>query len=595
MEGDTMKRFLIPVVPGLIILVLAGCSPGVTEKTVAYASQPWPPQVWTSAPPQGSPFEPSRDIRGIAFTHNFTAYTDADTWYPSWASDGNMYSGWTDGEIGEESCHSSGGGRARTGNARITGDDPLSLTIESLGSEPASALPYSGRYPSANLVHDGVWYYGTYCVDFDLSKPEYRDLYSWAICGPLPGFRISTDYGKTWTPSPLSPDRPLFPESGKDGRQVKMGTPHFVDFGRNLEHSPDGKAYLVGHGATDADPTPRIAGNSWIAGDAVYLARVTPSPKNINDLGAYEFFAGRGAEGGPVWSRDFADIRPLLAWDDRMGCATITYNAPLRKYLMCVTDGWPGVEDMNSYILEADEITGPYRMITFMNKFGRQGYFLNFPSKFISADGRTAWLAYSANFHKSYFGNRTAAEPLGSRYAWTLQEVKLVDGAADISGAAGSGQPAADPLKSENNVALRARVNVSSVHKKNKPFTELIEYFGEGAVDGIVDLNDKINAHEWVSLGERQTAMIRLSWDSPQTVRRVWLFDRSDPADQITSGVLLFSDGSVVRVGPLPNDARACKELSFPPKTVTWVVFAVDTVSEGTVNAGLSEIAVFRN
>jgi hypothetical protein len=590
-----MKRFPIPLAPGLIILVLAGCSPGITEKTIAYASQPWPSRIWKSEPPQGCPFEPSRDIRGIAFTHSSTAYTDADTWYPSWASDGNMYSGWTDGEIGEESCHSSGGGRARTGNARITGDDPLSLTVESLGSEPASALPYGGRYPSANLVHNGVWYYGTYCVDFDLSKPEYRDLYSWAICGPVPGFRISIDYGKTWTPSPLSPDRPLFPESGKDGRQVKMGTPHFVDFGRNLEHSPDGKAYLVGHGALDGDPTPRIAGNSWIAGDAVYLARVTPSPKNINDLRAYEFFAGQGADGRPVWSRDFADIQPLLTWNDRMGCATITYNAPLRKYLMCVTEGWPGVEDMNSYILEADEVTGPYRMITFMNKFGRQGYFLFFPSKFISADGRTAWLSYSANFHKAYFGNRTAADPMGSRYAWTLQEVKLLDDSMGISGPAGSGQPPGDPMKSENNVALRARVNVSSVHKKNKPFTELIEYFGEGAVDGIVDLNARINAHEWVSRGERETAMIRLSWDSPQTVRRVWLFDRPESGDHITSGVLLFSDGSSVLVGELPNDAKACKELSFPPKTVTWVVFAVDAVSKKTANTGLAEMAVFRD
>jgi hypothetical protein len=278
-----------------------------------------------------------------------------------------------------------------------------------------------------------------------------------------------------------------------------------------------------------------------------------------------------------------------------MGCTTITYNAPLRKYLMCVTDGWPGVEDMNSYILEADEITGPYRMITFMNKFGRQGYFLNFPSKFISADGRTAWLAYSANFHKAYFGNRTAAEPLGSRYAWTLQEVKLLDGDMDISGPAGSGQPTADPLKSEYNVALRARVNVSSVHQKNKPFTELIEYFGEGAVDGIVDLDAEINAHEWVSRGERETAMIRLSWDSPQTVRRVWLFDRPDPGDHITVGVLLFSDGSAVRVGEFPNDAKSCKELSFPPKTITWVVFAVDAVSKETADTGLAEMAVFRD
>jgi hypothetical protein len=230
-----------------------------------------------------------------------------------------------------------------------------------------------------------------------------------------------------------------------------------------------------------------------------------------------------------------------------------------------------------------------------MDKFGRQGYLLNFPSKFISADGRTAWLAYSANFHKSYFGNRTAAEPLGSRYAWTVQEVKLLDGAMDISGQAWSEKPPLDPLKSENNVALRARVNVSSVHKKNKPFTELIGYFGEGAVDGIVDLNTGINVHEWVSGGERETAMIRLSWDLPETVRRVWLFDRPNPNDHVTSGVLLFSDGSAIRMGELPNDARSCKELSFPPKTVTWVVFAVDTVSEGTVNAGLAEMAVFRD
>ena len=28
--------------------------------------------------------------------------------------------------------------------------------------------------------------------------------------------------------------------------KVKFGAPHFVDFGQELEHSPDGKAYLVG-------------------------------------------------------------------------------------------------------------------------------------------------------------------------------------------------------------------------------------------------------------------------------------------------------------------------------------------------------------
>jgi hypothetical protein len=589
-----MKKRTAVAALSLLAALMMSCSPRVEESTVAYAPQPWPARVWASEVPPDCPFERSKDIVAAAFTRNTIAYTDADTWYPSWAPDGNMYSGWTDGEIGEESVHSNGK-NARTGNARIEGADPLSLTVTSLGSEAASPAPYGGRYPSANLVHNGIWYYGTYAVDFDLSKPEYRDLYSWAICGPLPGFRISKDYGKTWIPSPLSPEKPLFPESGKDGRQVKMGTPHFVDFGKNMEHSPDGKAYIVGHGALDDDPAPRIAGNSWIAGDAGYLARVTPSPETINDVRSYEFYAGPGPDGRPVWSKDFAAIRPLVSWNNRMGCTTITYDAPLRKYLMCVTDGWPGVEDMNSYLLEADEITGPYRLITFMAQFGRQAYFLTFPSKFIGADGRSAWLSYSANFHKSYFGNRTLADPIGSRYAWTLQEVRLLDapGLAALSEAAAKAPE--DRLKSEANLALRARVNVSSVHKKNKPFTELIEYFGEGAVDGVVDPDEAINRHEWVSLGERQTAVIRLSWDSPQTARRVWLFDRPNPKDHILSGMLLFSDGTAIRVGELPNDARSAREIVFPPKTVSWVVFAVDTVSPETANAGLAEMAVFKD
>lgn len=575
---------------GCLFLGLSGCYQKPEQRIIPYEPEAWVPAVWKSEPPPGCPFEPSREIKGMAFTGRYATYTDADTWYPSWADDGNMYSGWTDGEIGKESCHSSGGDRARTGNAKITGDDPLNLTIISLGTQPASALPYGGRYPSANLVYNGIWYYGTYCVDFDFSKPQYPEEYSWAICGPVPGFRISMDYGKTWIPSPLSPENPLFPESGKNGRQVKMGTPHFVDFGQNLEYSPDGKAYLVGHGALDDDPSPRVAGNSWIAGDAVYLARVTPSPKNINDLKAYEFFAGFDPDNRPIWSRNFSDIKPLLVWNDHMGCVTITYNPPLRKYLMCVTDGWPGVADMNSYLLEADEITGPYKLITYMKNFGPQGYFLNFPSKFISNDGRTLWLSYSANFHKHYFANRAIANPLGSRYAWCLQEVKLLD-EKDLNSVIKEQQK--DPLKRADNIALRARVSVSSVEEKSKPMTELPQYSGEGAVDGVIEYKDEINRHEWASQ-EKSTAMIRLTWDQVETVSRVWLFDLPSLKDRVLSGLLVFSDGSCIKVGELPDDAKSAREISFPPKKITWLAFIIDSVSAETRRAGLAELAVFK-
>ena len=41
-------------------------------------------------------------------------------------------------------------------------------------------------------------------------------------------------------------------------------------------------------------------------------------------------------------------------------------------------------------------------MVVYMTEFGNQGYFLNTPSKFLSADGMSAWLWYSAGWDHSY-------------------------------------------------------------------------------------------------------------------------------------------------------------------------------------------------
>jgi hypothetical protein len=193
---------------------------------------------------------------------------------------------------------------------------------------------------------------------------------------------------------------------------VKIGAPHFVDFGQNMQHAPDGKAYLVAHGASDGRGR-RFAYNSWITGDEIYLLRVTPSIANINDASKYEFWDGSN------WTKDFAKIKPIAAWRDKMGCVTITYDAPLKKYLMCVTDGVTTGGHFNSYILESDAIIGPFKMVQYLPRFGEQGYFLNFPSKFISANGRTLWLSYSANFFN------LPSNPPGSRYAMCLRELTL--------------------------------------------------------------------------------------------------------------------------------------------------------------------------
>jgi len=437
---------------------------------------------WPSDVPKDCPFEKSETLTGIFFTGRHGDYQCGDTFYPSWASDGNLYSPWTDGVTDGVRC-SSGGSLARgfhTGHAVMKGDDPLKLTIRNTSAPKRGfAAPYRGRYPCGSLVYDGIWYYGTYCLGPSAKYSHGGFEWNWPNLGPMPGFQLSRNLGKTWTPSPLSPENPLFPEPENFLGPVKMGTPHFVDFGKNMEHSPDGKAYLLGMGAEVNDPNPRPCikagpdgtvyeanegcqervhlqlrpgeaasedfkdlfeqsfqqvhgkpfahGNlSWITADQVYMARVTPSPETINDLKAYEFYTGHDKDGNPLWTSEFSAIKPLLDWNNNMGCVTATYVPGLKKYLMCVTDGWPTVAKMRSYILEADRLTGPWRMVVYMKDFGEQAYFLNFPSKFISEDGRTLWLCYSANFSSGWNGVRLGFNPPGGRYGLSLHEVRLL-------------------------------------------------------------------------------------------------------------------------------------------------------------------------
>jgi len=193
-----------------------------------------------------------------------------------------------------------------------------------------------------------------------------------------------------------------------------------------MQYSPDGKAYLVAHGADISDSEPRFWNASWITGDQVYLIRVTPSIENMNNAAAYEFFSGYDEKGTAIWTGDFAKIKPLLEWNNNMGCVTVTYNAPLKKYIMCVTDGGNTCSKMNTYLLESDSLTGKWKLVTYLKNFGEQAYFVNIPSKFISADGKSAWLMYSGNFAPDWNGLKIEEKPLGSHYGLVMQKIEIL-------------------------------------------------------------------------------------------------------------------------------------------------------------------------
>lgn len=362
-------------------------NPVLTIKPLKPEIERFTPFVWNSEIPDDCPFKPSKKFSKVEFLGVKSGFRYGDTFYPTWAEDDLMYSPYTDGGCyrldGKWEYSNSGyseDGMTTTGQAVLEGNDPTTLVVYSLGTESASPLPYKGRYPCGSLIYKGVWYYGTYCLAPD-AFAKYGDMtINWPWLGPFVGFRTSKDRGLTWKDCPHTPEKPIFGETGINGYPVKIGSPHFVDFGKEMQYSPDGKAYMVAHGADIHDAKPRFWNASWITGDQIYLLRVTPSEETMNDPSQWEFYAGKDEAGNPVWSHDFSQIKPLLEWNNNMGCVTVTYNPGLKKYLMCVTDGGNTVSKMNTYILESDSLTGEWRMLNYLKDFGEQAYFVNIPS-----------------------------------------------------------------------------------------------------------------------------------------------------------------------------------------------------------------------
>lgn len=166
--------------------------------------------------------------------------------------------------------------------------------------------------------------------------------------------------------------------------------------------------------------------------------------------------------------------------------------------------------------------------------------------------------------------------PSGVEAEWTSRQytAPLVTSLQGVPGPAAYDGP---------NVARNALVSVSS------------ESAGQGAVraiDAVLGGYPGNGSAEWASAGERAGAWLLLTWSSPQTVDRVRLFDRPNGADQVTGGVLTFSDGSTVEVPALDNWGEAT-EVAFSPRSTTSLRFTVTSVGDWTSNIGLSEIEVF--
>lgn len=553
------------------------------------AIQPvYKPYEWPNEPPGDFTGERSAEINQISFTGRYANYTGADTWYPTWAPDGEQYSSWTDGyvwtdraleplkcgycdkaygRLGQDPkggpgrlylyhCHSNVDPPC-TGQAKLIGSSPLNLEIVPLGKM------YSGQnlYPCVSLVANGVFYVGSY--------DAYNDG------GRFNGFRFSRDWDH-WTEQLKPGWRDAYWTDGRQTQTDLFGTdqnprrfnvPHAVVFGKNNELSPDGKIYLSAHGQLPGGKS------NWDKADAIYLARVEARPEAVTNSGAYEFFAGHDAKGMAAWTNDVTRSQPILQWKNHLGSEGITYVPALKKYMLTTARLAENETNLVYNVLvfwESDHLTGPYRMVHYLRNWGPQTYFPNIPAKFISDDGLHMWLCVAANYASG------KVNPFQCRYAASFHELVLhvKNRAVNLA-----------PAEERKNVAPEASIEVSSLAER---------YGAEGVNDGIVDGIDGPQngaTHEWAS-NQGAGAWIRLTWQKPQRVSKVRLFDRPNTRDWIRRGTLTFSDGSTEKLrASLSNRALAPGEVSFAEKEINWLKFTVDAADGDHV--GLSEIEVY--
>ncbi|HJQ78848.1 MAG TPA: serine hydrolase [Lacipirellulaceae bacterium] len=284
----------------------------------------------------------------------------SDNWPITWGDDDAIYTAYGDGRGFEPFVPE----KLSLGLAKVTGRPPkisgVNLRASSIESTGDGA---SGHKASGILMVDGVLYL--------LVRNVENAKLAW-----------STDRGANWTLADWN-----FTES--------FGAPTFVNFGRDYDGARDDFVYIVSH---DADSAYEIAGG-------FVLARA-PKEK-LRDEDAWQYFAGF-IESEPAWTNNVARRSRILENDGVCYRAGVSYNAPLGRYLLVHPLPTKSSRDSAGKldtrfagglaIYDAPEPWGPWSAAFYTESWDvGPGETCSFPTKWMSADGRTLHLVFSGD------------------------------------------------------------------------------------------------------------------------------------------------------------------------------------------------------
>jgi hypothetical protein len=280
----------------------------------------------------------------------------SDNWPLTWANDGDLYTAYGDG----------------TGFAPFV-PEKLSLGFARISGSPPEASGVNIRSPTGEHKGDGKAgkkASGLLMVD--------GVLYLWARNVGNSQLAWSADRGKTWTEADWK-------------FRTSFGCPTFLNFGKDYAGARDEYVYVYSH---DAD-------SAYTTADRMVLARV---PKDrLRQRDAYEFFKGTGAKGEPLWSKDVGERGAVFTHPEKCYRSGISYNAGLKRYLWCQTLPGSDARFKGGFgIYDAPEPWGPWTTVYFTEEWDvGPGETSSFPTKWISADGKTLWLVFSGDDHFS--------------------------------------------------------------------------------------------------------------------------------------------------------------------------------------------------
>lgn len=309
------------------------------------------------------PYPKSEAIRTITFGDTSSIVRRAhgsDNWPMTWADDNNLYAAYGDGNGFKPNVEK----KLSLGLAKIMGG-PEDFQGVNIRSETGEQIGQgrNGKKASGMLMVNGV-------------------LYMWIRnannAGENSQLAWSADHGRNWFFAPWQ-----FTES--------FAYPTFLNFGKNYSDARDKYVYIYSHDERDA----------YKVADAMVLARV---PKNkIQQRDAYQFFSGLNDNGKPQWSTKIADRKPVFS--NPGGCyrSGISYNKGLKRYLWCQalepsTDPQGARFQGGFGIYEAPEPWGPWRTVYYTKDWDvGPGESSSFPTKWMSADGKTCYLVFSGD------------------------------------------------------------------------------------------------------------------------------------------------------------------------------------------------------